>query len=174
MSKVKKNSGIVVMSKTIIIDNLFDNSLIQNALEKLGSSNVSESWYSINSNHNFKFLCESLLNECFNFYDLNECVGYEYWTQNNTRPSNWHYDKDEMYYESTGLFKYPICSIVYYLKVNNLEGGLLHLEDITILPKTNRLVIFPSGIKHYVEEFSGDRVSFLINPWSYNISLGTT
>ena len=160
--------------KTIIIDNVFDEDLIQDTLKKLGNNNIVEDWCDIDSNHNHKILCKSLLDECSKYYTLNDCIGYEFWTQNNSRPSNWHYDKDEEFYNNTGNYKFPICSIILYLKINNLIGGLLHLEDTIITPKVNRMVIFPPGVFHYVEEFTGERTSFLVNPWNYNISHGET
>ena len=160
--------------KTIILDNVFDDDLIEHFLKKLSNKNIKETWYPLNLSHDYDILCKSLLSECKEYYNLSNYVGYEFWTQNNTRPSDWHYDKDENYYNLTGSYKYPICSIVYYLKVNNLEGGLLHLEDNIIFPKRNRMVIFPPGICHYVEDFSGERVSILVNPWNYDISHGMT
>ena len=56
--------------------------------------------------------------------------------------------------------------MVYYPVVDNLEGGQLHLECDIITPKENRLVIFPPKTFHYVEPFTGKRVTLLINPWS--------
>lgn len=161
--------------KTIIVDDIFDENIIQDTLKKLGNNNFSvEQWCSLHLNHNYEILCRSLLSECKKYYNLSDCIGYEFWTQNNTRPSGWHYDKDERFHNTTGDYKFPICSIILYLKVNNLTGGLLHLEDIIITPKSNRMVIFPPGVFHYVEEFTGERISFLINPWNYDISLGMT
>ena len=164
----------LINHKTIIIDNAFDGSLIENTLKKLGKNNNSEIWCDLNSKHEYEILCKSLLNECSKYYNLDLCLGYEFWTQNNSRPTDWHYDKDEQLWETTGNYKFPICSIVFYLKVNNLVGGLLHLGDTIITPKTNRMIIFPPAVFHYVEEFEGERISFLLNPWDYNISLGTT
>jgi hypothetical protein len=164
--KLYKMSNI---NKTIILDNVFDDNFINDFLEKLNNKNISETWHSLNVFYDNNILFKSLLRKCEKYYDLSNCVGYEFWTQNNTRPSDWHYDKDETFYRNTGNFKFPICSIVYYLKVNNLIGGLLHLEDITIIPKVNRMIIFPPGIKHFVEEFSGERISLLVNPWDYTI-----
>jgi len=160
--------------KTIIIDDVFDDNLIQDTLQKLGDNNIAETWIPLQLNHHYQIFCKSLLKECSKYYMLDDCVGYEFWTQNNSRPKGWHYDKDEKFYKITGNYKFPICSIIVYLKVNNLIGGLLHLEDTIITPKVNRMIIFPPGIFHYVEEFTGERTSFLTNPWNYNISLGMT
>lgn len=98
--------------------------------------------------------------------DIQACVGYEMWTQYNTRPE-WHYDKDEGYLERTGQSRFPICSIVYYPLVDGLVGGEFKTEDIVVTPKTNRLLCFGPGVLHTVNPFEGTRFSVLINPWAY-------
>ena len=45
------------------------------------------------------------------------------------------------------------------------------MEDDIITPKTNRMIIFAAGARHYVEDFSGHRVSMLINPWDRYVSV---
>ena len=67
--------------------------------------------------------------------------------------------------------RYPLCSIVYYSCVKSLLGGRLYVEDDIITPKTNRMIIFAAGARHYVEDFSGHRVSMLINPWDRYVSV---
>ena len=47
-----------------------------------------------------------------------------------------------------------------------MEGGELLLDGDKILPKTNRLVIFAPGIPHNVEDFTGERISMMVNPWN--------
>ena len=76
------------------------------------------------------------------------------------------YDKDEDFLKEKGVLHFPLCSMVYYPVVEDLQGGQLHLECDIITPKENRLVIFPPKTFHYVEPFTGKRVSLLINPWS--------
>jgi len=156
-------------NKTIIIDNCLESSTVLDFKNNLKQDNIPVTWYMKKDNHLYSDYCNLLLLQCQDYYDLSDCIGYEFWTQNNTRPSDWHYDKDEEYLNNTGSFKFPICSIVYYLNVDNMTGGLLHLEDCIILPKTNRMVIFPPGTMHYVEEFTGKRTSILVNPWNYNL-----
>jgi len=155
--------------KIIILDDFLEESFILKIRKRLNQNNISETWYKKEEKHSYHDICQKFLQEVKNYYNISNFVGYEFWTQNNTRPSDWHYDKDENFFDSTGSYKFPICSIVYYLNVNNLVGGLLHLEDCIILPKVNRLVIFPPGVIHYVEEFSGERTSILLNPWDYNL-----
>ena len=58
-----------------------------------------------------------------------------------------------------------MCSIVYYLTVENLEGGELVINNVTITPKENSMIIFSSGLEHEVKDFTGTRVSIAVNPW---------
>ena len=50
-----------------------------------------------------------------------------------------------------------------------MTGGVLELEDEIIIPLRNRLVVFGPGLWHNVKEFSGERISLVINPWSEKI-----
>ena len=53
------------------------------------------------------------------------------------------------------------------------RGGGLAISELMFVdsiasimePKNNRLVMFPSGTEHYVQPFSGKRVSLVVNPW---------
>tara|TARA_B000000532_G_scaffold80000_1_gene63754 strand:- start:1762 stop:1944 length:183 start_codon:yes stop_codon:yes gene_type:complete len=56
--------------------------------------------------------------------------------------------------------------MVYYVYVDELRGGKLHIEDDVITPKSNRLVIFSPGKYHCVEPFLGKRITLCVNPWS--------
>ena len=107
------------------------------------------------------------------YYDLSSLKYNEIWEQNNTRPSNWHFDKDELLAEAFDIEVFPLCSTIYYLEVgDDLVDGKLFIRDPEttekhyIEPKTNRLVVFGPGVYHYVQEFTGRRHSFLCNPWS--------
>lgn len=106
------------------------------------------------------------LKEASKYYNLSGMIGCEMWCHNNTRP-DWHYDKDEKLWQDNQEIKTPLCSIVYYGNINKLIGGKFITEDITIIPKTNRLVIFSPNIYHSVEEYSGDRMAIAVNPWNY-------
>ena len=68
-----------------------------------------------------------------------------------------------------GVTRFPLCSMVYYVMVDNLRGGKLHIEDEVITPKTNRLVIFSPGKYHCVEPFIGSRTTYCINPWDVKL-----
>ena len=159
----------------IILDNVINNvdSVKIKILDILEEKNIDEQWCSFDTNHKFQDFCHKFINIASNFYDMSSCVGYEFWTQNNSRPSEWHYDKDEDFFEEEGVLHYPLCSMVYYPVVENLQGGQLHLECDIITPKENRLVIFPPKTFHYVEPFTGKRVSLLINPWSKVLNKST-
>jgi len=152
----------------IILDDVISNIDVvnQKILSILEDKNHSQDWCSFDTNHDFKDFCVKFINIASNYFDLSSCVGYEFWTQNNTRPSEWHYDKDERLLEEKGILDYPLCSMVYYPFVENLEGGQLHIECDIITPRANRLVIFSPKTYHYVQPFSGKRISLLINPWS--------
>lgn len=111
----------------------------------------------------------SFISDCIqkasNYYDLTSMVGCEMWCHHNTRP-DWHYDKDEKLNQETGEIKTPLCSIVYYGSIDNLVGGKFITEDISVAPKTNRLVMFSPNIYHSVEEYTGNRLAIALNPWN--------
>lgn len=102
------------------------------------------------------------LARCICFED--QQAGYEIWS--NLHAPSWHLDKDEDLYHQENILNFPNFSIVYYLHVGeDLKGGELCTEDITVKPKTNRLIAFSKGILHKVNEFEGERVAISINPW---------
>lgn len=99
------------------------------------------------------------------YYDLSSMIGCEMWCHHNTRP-DWHYDKDEKLSQETGEIKTPLCSIVYYGSIDNLVNGKFITEDITVTPKTNRLIMFSPNTHHSVEEYTGNRLAIALNPWN--------
>ena len=136
--------------------------LIDNKLDSLN-------WYDLQQDHTYKDFCLSILDIAGKYFDLSNAVGYEFWGHNGTR-TGWHYDKDETLLEKTGELTFPLCSTVYYLTTSKLRGGeLLIGNDLVIVPKPNRLVIFPPGKYHSVKPYEGKRVSLLINPWSHHL-----
>ena len=150
------------------MDDVVDNSTFQNDCIKLSESgkNIPEKWYSLDEKHIFQDFCIQMINLSSQMYDLTSCVGYEFWTHYNTIPRNWHIDKDEQLKIKTGYTRFPLCSMVYYVYVDELRGGKLHIEDDVITPKSNRLVIFSPGKYHCVEPFLGKRITLCVNPWS--------
>tara|TARA_S200000501_G_scaffold310323_1_gene300512 strand:+ start:3013 stop:3504 length:492 start_codon:yes stop_codon:yes gene_type:complete len=160
-----------------ILDNIVGNStfesdciqILENNTKNTNEKNFNERWYSFAEDHIFRDFCVQMINVAGNFYDLTSCKGYEFWSQNNTRPQDWHIDQDEQLVAKTNQTRFPLCSMVYYVKVNDLKGGKLHIEDDIITPKTNRLVIFSPQLNHCVDPFIGDRISFCVNPWSVKL-----
>ena len=150
------------------MDDVVDNSTFQSDCIKLSESgkNIPEKWYSLDEKHIFQDFCIQMINLSSQMYDLTSCVGYEFWTHYNTIPRNWHIDKDEQLKIKTGQTRFPLCSMVYYVYVDELRGGKLHIEDDVITPKSNRLVIFSPGKYHCVEPFLGKRITLCVNPWS--------
>ena len=150
------------------MDDVVDNSTFQSDCIKLSESgkNIPEKWYSLDEKHIFQDFCIQMINLSSQMYDLTSCVGYEFWTHYNTIPRNWHIDKDEQLKIKTGCTRFPLCSMVYYVYVDELRGGKLHIEDDVITPKSNRLVIFSPGKYHCVEPFLGKRITLCVNPWS--------
>ena len=153
----------------IIIDDVISDFDVfrKNTLQIMGNENLYLEWCSFDYEHDFRDFCLQMIDIASKYYDLSSSIGYEFWTHNNSRPSeDWHYDKDEFLFNATGIYEYPLCSMVYYPVVEDLKGGQLHLECDIITPKENRLVIFPPKTYHYVEPFKGNRISLLVNPWS--------
>ena len=150
------------------MDDVVDNSTFQSDCIKLSESgkNIPEKWYSLDEKHIFQDFCIQMINLSSQMYDLPSCVGYEFWTHYNTIPRNWNIDKDEQLKIKTGYTRFPLCSMVYYVYVDELRGGKLHIEDDVITPKSNRLVIFSPGKYHCVEPFLGKRITLCVNPWS--------
>ena len=158
----------------IIIDDVISNldSIKENISTTLKEKEVDIDWCSFEYEHEFKDFCLQMIDIASKYYDLSSCVGYEFWTHDNTRPpGGWHYDKDEILFKENGTYDYPLCSMVYYPVIQDLEGGQLHLEYDIITPKENRLVIFPPKTYHYVQPFKGNRISLLVNPWSKILKL---
>ena len=106
-----------------------------------------------------------LLNLAFKNFNISHMIGFEYWAHYNSG-ANWHFDKDEVELQTTGQLHLPLCGIVYYPLIENLDGGCFVTHHERIKPKTNRAIIFSSNLEHMVEPFSGTRLSVSINPWN--------
>ncbi len=153
----------------VIIDNFFEDiKSLEKLKSKLNDFPPEGRWYSIDKPETYTNI---MLTKASEYYNMDKIVGYETWLHKNTKPvadydGGWHFDKDEHRYNVNKLLRFPICSCVFYLEVQNLKGGRLIVEDVEIIPKTNRLVLFGPGKKHYVQDFQGDRFSIAINPWN--------
>lgn len=107
-----------------------------------------------------------LLTRASQFFDLSAMIGSEYWAHYGTRP-DWHIDKDEKLYAMSGNTECPICSVVYYAEIDeDLVGGKFMTETATVMPVTNRMIVFSPGLVHGVEPFTGKRLAVAINPWA--------
>jgi len=150
----------------VILDDVFDTTdslshLIDNKVE-------ADDWYDLEAEHKYKDFCLSILQIAGDYFDLSNAVGYEFWGHNGTKP-DWHYDKDEVLFEKDRTLSFPLCSTAYYLAISGMKGGELVVQQDTITPKPNRLVIFAPGKFHTVRPFAGKRVSLLINPWDHEL-----
>ena len=153
----------------LVFDDVLDK-LSPELLELLDKPLEELDWYPLEHEHKYKKFCIDILTIASRYFDFSKIVGYEFWGQQNTKPNTWHYDKDEKLYDKERKLVFPVCSTIYYLAVSDLEGGRLIIEDDVITPKTNRLVIFPPGKYHTVENFKGNRISLLVNPWNHEIT----
>ena len=160
---------VIILDDVVDLNSSFQNDIIE-VFNERKQNNFVETWYSLDKDHIFRDFCLQMILKGHQYVDLTSCIGYEFWTQNNTKPGGWHQDRDEQLSNKTGELSFPLCSLIYYPIVENLQGGQLHVEDDIITPKTNRLVILSAGIWHYVEEFTGNRISFLINPWNKTLN----
>ena len=119
----------------------------------------SDGWFDYN-----QYKCiDKLIDIARDYFDLEKSIGYE--MHKNLMGPTFHYDKDEMLYQKTKVYSFPLCSMVYYPKIENLIGGDLAFESLMLKPVTNRLVLFSSNLMHGVKKHTGTRVSIGINPW---------
>lgn len=156
--------------KVHIIDDVFDDNTVQEILE-FATQNVPSNWTLKElGKDEVPNVIQKMYDYAATLYDLSHAKYLEFWKHENTRP-DWHYDQDEVWYMRTNQHKFPLNTIIYYPKIENLVGGDFVTDSIRITPKTNRMVILSPGIYHRVEPFeSGFRMSFNINPWSNKIA----
>ena len=150
----------------IVIDNVLDDESVSKIYKSLDESTKNPFFYKMNDNHFYDNFCLSMINLASQYYDLTNAVGYEFWTRLNTCVEGWHRDKDERLFDEKKIISFPLCTIIYYPIVKDLKGGELLLMDDMVTPKTNRMVMLASGVPHNVNEFTGERVSMMVNPWS--------
>ena len=158
------------MNNSILVFDDVLNNFSPSLLELINKPLESLDWYSLDHKHKYKDFCIEILTIASKYFDFSKIVGYEFWGQNNTKPGTWHYDKDEKLYSKKKELVFPVCSTIFYLEVSDLVGGRLFVENDVITPRTNRLVLFPPGKYHAVENFTGKRVSLLVNPWDHEIT----
>lgn len=157
-----KNELIVIEDVLTIEENeLMLNHFLKNKINKWFDGNIE----TIN---NLNLPLQKILKIVNTHFDLSNMAGLECWSHINTHPG-WHVDFDDAHMFKTQELKTPICSIVYYAKINNLIGGRLMTKSESYTPKTNDIVVFGPGIMHNVENFTGERIIIAMNPWSYKI-----
>jgi hypothetical protein len=183
------------MSSPIIFDNVIQEdcfALMQPDFLSIINDSTNEDWFLLDTKHNFQDFCLALIKLAGEYYNLSSCGGYEFWIHHHTKPPEWHIDNDERRREEDNIMIFPLCSIVYYLQIEDLVNGELrishndeiqlnstntlyeevranrldHKIDDIIIPKTNRAVMFSPGKFHTVNEFTGKRISMIINPWN--------
>jgi len=135
---------------------------------------VNPTYFEPKDEHPNKEICERLIKTASNYIDLTRQVGYDTWFHKNSSP-DWHVDRDEKHFFRTGQNYFPLCSIVYYPEVKELEGGeLIFKNNMRIKPVSNRLVIFGPALEHKVTSIiNGKRTSMNINVWSYPNEVAT-
>ena len=155
--------------KLIYIDNVLSKEANKNAFDKFNCNRQSSPsvWFNIDE---FPECIAPLVEIAAKEFDLSSCVGFEVWTHYNTGP-NWHYDKDEYLSQYSNELKFPLCSIAYYVQVNNLIGGDFLTKNLRITPQTNSVALFSAGVYHKVEPYTGERFALLITPWQYKPNL---
>ena len=171
-----------------IIDNFLKEEIRLKLLNQVYSdpSMMNFSWEYFNftdiDNNSIKSI---FVNKASNFFDLKNMVGIESWGNANALPnfdikmksdvcdievSGWHYDIDENLFKSKNIQSFPICSLVYYLEIDDLVGGSFLTKTEKIKPITNRLILFGPKVLHAVEPFDGTRIPLLMALWDYDIT----
>ena len=118
-------------SDIVILDDIFDKESFPNVQSDLilkSNGSYPEQFYLLNDYHKYKQFCLKLINISGNYFDLSSCSGYENWYHENTKPPTWHIDCDERRKEEDNCMSFPLCSIVYYIKVDNLLDGKLYIS----------------------------------------------
>ena len=117
--------------------------------------------------------------ELFDEYPFYSAYGYEYWPtvlmpgmdtdtdeDGEVYSLAMHCDYDVVKYNETGELSYPMFGAILYFGNHDVEGGLLKVEDKSIEPIHNRLVVFNSAKPHGVTKVTkGIRKSIAINFW---------
>lgn len=120
-----------------------------------------------------------------NFFPFEKACGFEYWPgvishedelldvgiDGENYHLNIHVDKDEILYEETGEFSFPLFGAILYFLEEDIEGGLLRYwvnehtyQDIEC--KNNRLIVFDPSCPHGVTQVTkGVRKALSINFW---------
>ena len=157
-----------------VLDNFLPSSTLSNLLKKVEKSEKNKcSWFEYPAALEYQ---QAILEEAAGYVSLSNCVGFEEWVHYPpfTQLPLYHYDKDEYLYEKRKALKFPLCSCILYLNIQDLKGAELYISDAgtVITPETNKLVLMQPGVLHTVFRYqTGTRVSININPWDYPLKL---
>lgn len=145
----------------VVLDDVFDPDVHREFVDALPDLPTRDTWFEAGSHA----LTERILAVVRRFVDLSGMGGYEMHV--NTHSPYRHHDKDEVLYETQGVFSYPMCGIAYYPVLRDLIAGeLMFPEDgVTVQPVVNRLVLFSPELLHEGVPHRGTRVSIGVNPW---------
>lgn len=150
------------MTKFIVLDNVFDEGTVFE-FDSLVHDDKKVIWHDKSE----VTIYNKILEVSKDYFDLSNFAGYETWYNSNGTP-DWHIDKEISISNNAPnhTAELPICSIIYYPKIEDLKGGEFLTRDMTIVPKSNRLIMFSSDIYHKVNSFTGTRKALPINPWN--------
>jgi hypothetical protein len=144
----------------IIIDDVFNENDINFIRENIPLYPTNDTWFDKGKNN----FIDIIIDQCSKYFDLSGMIGYE--MHKNIIGPDYHQDKDELLFLTKGIKSFPLCGIVYYPLIENLSGGELKFENLSVKPINNRLVIFSPSLPHMVNPHKGTRISLGINPWN--------
>jgi hypothetical protein len=150
-----------------IIENALTSSI---AREKSVGEVLTSLWFNLPVKREYQ---KQILEYVKDYVPIDNAVGIEEWGHvPETLPfPQKHLDKDEELYKSTGELKFPLCSCIYYHKIENLVGADLMVETHKITPESNMLVLLKPGIWHEITQYtSGTRTAVMINVWDYRLA----
>ena len=97
----------------LVFDDVLDK-LSPELIELLDKPLEELDWYPLDHEHKYKNFCIDILTIASQYFDFSKIVGYEFWSQQNTKPNTWHYDKDEKLYDKD-------CKIAIKIVTNTFE-----------------------------------------------------
>ena len=144
-----------------IFDNTFKKEELTAVQEWAESLPTGDTWFELSE---ISFASQ-LIDMAGKYFDLSSIIGCEMHINYDTPDP--HKDKDEDAWSDYRKMIHPLCSIVYYPKIEMNHGGDLTFPKagLVVTPKTNRTVIFRSDLLHSGTPFKGERQSIGINPW---------
>ena len=156
---------IIILDDVLSKDEL--DKLNEGIIKKISNNNLFNRY--LRKWNGIKF-CHPLLKIMSKYFPLKWHYRYELWTHKAGQIiPNWHVDRDENLYANTGIVDTTLFGLIYYPLIDpSLKGGeLLFKDGTTIMPRSNRMVLFSTGtIFHKVAEYDdGQRLSFIVNIW---------